>query len=72
MGPVLFNVFINNLKLEVDSVVAKFVDNTKLFSMVKTKAGFSKFQEDLHKLAKFIVGKCKLVSDACWDKESQL
>ena len=34
---VLFNLFISDLELEVSSIVAKFLDNTRLFRKVKTK-----------------------------------
>ena len=36
MGPILFNLFINDLELGVNSEVARFAGNTKLFKVVKT------------------------------------
>ncbi|EMP25915.1 Anaphase-promoting complex subunit 10 [Chelonia mydas] len=36
--PVLFNIFINGLEEGVNSEVAKFVDDRKLFKIVKSKA----------------------------------
>lgn len=40
-------IFINGLEKGVSSVVAKFADDTKLFKVVKTKAGGEELQKDL-------------------------
>lgn len=37
MGLLLFNLFINNLELGMNSVLARFVDDTTLLRMVKAK-----------------------------------
>ncbi|CAM4607019.1 unnamed protein product [Lepidochelys olivacea] len=65
LGPVLFNLFINDLEKGVNSEVAKFADDTKLLKIVKTKADC----EELTKLSewatkwqmKFNVDKCKVM-----------
>ncbi|CAM4470707.1 unnamed protein product [Lepidochelys olivacea] len=69
LRPILFNLFINNLEKGVNSVVAKFADDTKLLKIVKTKADCEELQKDLTKLRdwatkwqmKFYVDKYKLM-----------
>ncbi|CAM4545379.1 unnamed protein product [Caretta caretta] len=51
LGPILFNLFINDLEKGVNSEVAKFADNTKLLKIVKTKADCEELQKDLTKLS---------------------
>ncbi|CAM5088479.1 unnamed protein product [Eretmochelys imbricata] len=68
LEPILFNLFINDLEKGVNSKVAKFVDDTELLKIVKTKADCKELQKDLTKLSdwatkwqmKFNVGKCKV------------
>ncbi|CAM4597179.1 unnamed protein product [Lepidochelys olivacea] len=48
LGPVLFNIFINDLEKRVNSEVAKFADDIKL---VKTQADCEELQKDLSKLS---------------------
>ncbi|CAM4625917.1 unnamed protein product [Caretta caretta] len=69
LGPILLNLFINNLEKGVNSEVAKFAKDTKLLKIVKTKADCEELQKDLTKLSdwatkwqmKFIVDKCKVM-----------
>uniref|UniRef100_A0A8C3F3S5 Reverse transcriptase domain-containing protein n=1 Tax=Chrysemys picta bellii TaxID=8478 RepID=A0A8C3F3S5_CHRPI len=69
LGPILFNLFINDLEKGVNSEVAKFADDTKLLKIVKTKADCDELQKDLTKLSdwatkwqmKFNVDKCKVI-----------
>uniref|UniRef100_K7GG65 Reverse transcriptase domain-containing protein n=1 Tax=Pelodiscus sinensis TaxID=13735 RepID=K7GG65_PELSI len=69
LGPILFNLFINDLEKGVSSEVVKFADDTKLFRIVKTEADCEGLQEDLTKLSdwatewqmNFNVDKCKLM-----------
>lgn len=51
---VVFNLFIKDLESGVRGRVAKFVDNTTLFRMVKTEAGCEEFQGDIHKLCEWV------------------
>ncbi|CAM5131339.1 unnamed protein product [Natator depressus] len=69
LGPILSNLFINDLEKWVNSEVAKFADDTKLLKIVKTKADCEELPKDLTKLSdwatkwqmKFNVDKCKVM-----------
>ncbi|CAM4370492.1 unnamed protein product [Caretta caretta] len=51
LGPILFNLFINDLEKGVNSDVTKFADDTKLLKIVKTTADCEELQKDLTKLS---------------------
>ncbi|CAM4587787.1 unnamed protein product [Lepidochelys kempii] len=69
LGPILFNLFINDLEKGVNSEEAKFADDTKLIKIVKIKADCEELQKNLTKLSdwatkwkmKFNVVKCKIM-----------
>jgi len=50
LGPVLFNIFINDLNNRTGCIHSGFVDNTKLGQMADTPDGCAAIQRDLNKL----------------------
>eukprot|EP00061_Rhincodon_typus_P002278 g17064.t1 len=69
LGPLLFVIYINDLDENVQSMISKFADDTKIVRIMDSEEGYQKLQQDLDQLGKwaekvqmeFKIDKCELL-----------
>jgi len=69
LGPLLFVIYINNIGININNVILKFADDTKLFATVADTIAIESMRSNLRKLYEwsndqlmlFHIDKCKVL-----------
>lgn len=69
LGPLLFNIYVNDIPIQVSSCVLQFADDFKMYRVIHNAQDFQQLQDDINKLyewankwqLKFNISKCFLL-----------
>jgi len=50
LGPLLFNIYVNDMPAQVNSSVLQFADDFKMFHVIQSAQDFQQLQNDINKL----------------------
>ena len=50
LGPLLFNVYVNDIALQVNSGILQFADDLKTFCVIRDAVEFCQLQQDINNL----------------------
>ena len=50
LGPLLFNIYVNDIPSVVNNETLMFADDTKIFRKIQSQSGFLQFQQDISNL----------------------
>lgn len=80
LGPVLFNMFLNNLDAGLEGILRKFVNNTKLGGPLASLEGREALEKELNKTEKWAIAnhrkfnkvKCQILQPwLCWSSTGE-